>query len=69
MIRWNFLLNNLSIQVLKEQNTAKKLMYFYTFIDLTTVMSAGFNVSKAATAASIAGIASAKSLSQSSLMA
>jgi hypothetical protein len=39
------------------------------FIDLTTVISAGFRVFKAETAASRAGIASAKSLSQSSLIA
>ena len=38
-------------------------------IDLTRVMSAGFKVSKALMAASSAGVASAKSLSHSSLMA
>lgn len=39
------------------------------FMDLTKVISAGFNVSRASTAASNAGIASAKSDSQSSFIA
>jgi len=39
------------------------------FIDFTKVISAGFKVFKAETAASRAGIASAKSLSHSSLIA
>jgi hypothetical protein len=39
------------------------------FIDLTIVISGGFSVSRACSAASSAGIASARSLSQSSLMA
>lgn len=39
------------------------------FIDFKIVMSEGFNVSRAWSAASNAGVASARSLSQSSLMA
>lgn len=38
-------------------------------MDLTIVISCGFNVSKAWIAASSAGVASARSLSQSSLIA